>query len=70
MEDGRGLDVTVVDLSPTGALLRCREPLTLGVGAELAMPGAAVKCRISRNRGGDKNLVALVAPEIPAARAA
>ncbi len=62
-DDGRSIEVNVIDLSVSGALIHSREALRLGVGGELALPGAAVKCRISKSRGDDQYALTLTPAE-------
>ena len=59
MDDGGRVEVNAIALSLTGALLGCREPLTMGVGGELGRPGAAVKCRITKSRSDNRHVVSL-----------
>ena len=63
MDDGRNVEVNMIDLSMTGALLHCREKLMMGQGGELTLPGASVKCRITKLRGDDRYVVSLAATE-------
>ncbi len=53
----------MIDLSLTGALLSCREPLVMGIAGVLGLPGAAVKCRITKCRGDNEYVVSLAPTE-------
>lgn len=63
IDDGRSVEVDVIDLSLTGALIASREPLMMGIGGELALPGVSVKCRIAKSRGDGRYVVSLAPAE-------